>query len=1405
MFRSLALLPLLALVPASAPFPAQDAVSSAAQAAAISASPFAGSAFSLPAAAIRTASGAITADKLSDVTILYEESSYRIAASGALTYTHRTVYRVETHKGVEDWAEISLNCDPWYQSPSQLHARVLPREGAFVELDQKTITDAPVNSGEDDTYSSEHIRKAPLPGLAVGSIVEEVVSTEDKHAYFAGGGVYRYPFTNSAPTERERVTVEIPASMPFAEHTENLPQLSVTRSESNGIRRIVYEQGRQPATIDGDINLPSTSTPLPILEFSTGASWAAVAREYAALSDPHILADQVRTLLPATPAATRLGTIQQLVQRLHKEVRYTGIEFDEAQLTPQSPAEVLKRHYGDCKDKATLLVAMLRAANIPAHLALLSAGEGADVNPTLPGMNRFNHAIVYVPASGGEAAMWIDATAEFNAVGTLPYDDAERLALIIAPETTGLTATPAARPEDSILTETRTFTLADLGPSRVVESSETSGFIDASYRSLYGSATTKKMKDDLEHYVQTAYLAKTLADIDHGDGADLSQPFHLKLTADGARRGMTTLSDAGVAIFPTDTFNRLPEWISTAFAPPAEDATAEQKAERARAEAQRSPTYRIRPFIYEQRYRIIVPAGFAARGLPPDRTSPLGPGSFTEHYVQDGPGVVTATLRFTTGKSLLTKQEALDFRQAVTEAGQREMIGIAFEQSGAKLLAAGKIKEALAADQAAVAQNPKSALPHVRLARALLAVGVGDMARTEAARGVALEPASAAALTTQGWVLQHDVLGVRFGPGFDREGAIQAFRKALPLQSEDFDPRFDLGILYEFDSAGVRYSPASNLGEAIGVYEQLIETEKKKNSGSVPQYRVNLAYCLLFHHDYKKVDALLQDIPAGINRSTLAITSAIAQKDVAAGIAAADHLNVSTDDRNKGLASAGNYLAQLGLYAQASELLSSGVQGGKDAPAIARQIELYRNLRRVPLASPPMNTPEATVFAYMNAMMSGGADRAKLAPFFCPNAYVNSAAFERNVAKNLESVGFLHAAAATSQMSEIVLRDVILGSMTLKATGDDITGYRVLSQSFGQSTHFFVVKENAVFHLVASDSDSSETGRLALYALEHGQAPLAKSLLDWKRELMHKGGGDDPFSGDLLPRFWTVGSTREGADSPEAMRVAAISLLAGAIDLKPLLDSLVPLRDKATGSHQSDFNLLLARGYAGAEQPAPALTYIAELLKEEPDSTSALSLAGEVYAINGDGAAWKAMLAPRLERKPAEADLLRAQARMLMSQHDYAAARAATKLVFDSGHANSSDYNSYAWLGLFDNQLGPDITAAAQQSNVVSKNGNFGDLHTMACVYAAQGKVTEAQQVLTQAMAAGNLSHPNSAVWYALGLLYEDYGLREAALAAYKRVEAHEFDDHTFINPQSTYLLAQKRIRTMSGSAEGAL
>ena len=107
-----------------------------------------------------------------------------------------------------------------------------------------------------------------------------------------------------------------------------------------------------------------------------------------------------------------------------------------------------------------------------------------------------------------------------------------------------------------------------------------------------------------------------------------------------------------------------------------------------------------------------------------------------------------------------------------------------------------------------------------------------------------------------------------------------------------------------------------------------------------------------------------------------------------------------------------------------------------------------------------------------------------------------------------------------------------------------------------------------------------------------------------------------------------------------------------------------------------------------------------------------------------------------------------------------------------------------------------DIIKAAQEATMLTKNSSFAELHTLACVYASAGKSAEARDALLKAMALQNLSEPNSAVWYGFGSIYEQYGVNDAAIEAYKKVERPEGR----LGPTSTYALAQLRLKALDAS-----
>jgi Tfp pilus assembly protein PilF len=301
------------------------------------------------------------------------------------------------------------------------------------------------------------------------------------------------------------------------------------------------------------------------------------------------------------------------------------------------------------------------------------------------------------------------------------------------------------------------------------------------------------------------------------------------------------------------------------------------------------------------------------------------------------------------------------------------------------------------------------------------------------------------------------------------------------------------------------------------------------------------------------------------------------------------------------------------------------------------------------------------------------------------------------------------------------------------------------------------------------------------------------NLLDWKRGLVHRGGGDDPLAGVLFARFWTEGSSGDPQFTAQAIQIAAIALTIQKPTSQVSLEPAIALYQKTPASTLSDLALLLAFAWLNHNDAAAAKPYISELLGQYPDSITAITLAGRVYAQLKDFTSWSALLDARLAKRPSDRELLGQSAFEAESQADFARARKALHLVLDSGKAISTDYNNFAWLALFDNHLESESIQAGQQANLLSKNSSFADLHTLACLYAAQGKTTEARQLLLDAMSAGNQAEPNSSVWFGFGSIYEQFGENDAAIAAYRKVTPPEGP----INPIDTYNLAQTHLKNL--------
>ncbi|NTV11877.1 MAG: tetratricopeptide repeat protein, partial [Zoogloea sp.] len=151
------------------------------------------------------------------------------------------------------------------------------------------------------------------------------------------------------------------------------------------------------------------------------------------------------------------------LQWVQNEIRYFGVSLGESSHRPYPPNEVAKRRFGDCKDKAYLLVTLLRELGIEARPVLVALSSRKMPAKVLPSPNMFDHVIVEAKIDG--KSWYLDGTrlgqrGKLSQMG-LGLEDA--VGLVVAPDTRDLQVlhSPNVR-ELSTVEASDHFTLARL-------------------------------------------------------------------------------------------------------------------------------------------------------------------------------------------------------------------------------------------------------------------------------------------------------------------------------------------------------------------------------------------------------------------------------------------------------------------------------------------------------------------------------------------------------------------------------------------------------------------------------------------------------------------------------------------------------------------------------------------------------------------------------------------------------------------------------------------------------------------------------------------------------------------------------------------------------------------------------
>ena len=161
--------------------------------------------------------------------------------------------------------------------------------------------------------------------------------------------------------------------------------------------------------------------------------------------------------------------MNQITSRLQKNIRYFG---DWARrkggYVPRSLAKIVETEFGDCKDMAVTLVAMLRKAGYKADVALVKRGDVEKIDEKLYSVasgSVFNHAITR--AQVGEKVYWLDPTNAISFAQGIPIDIANRPAFVLYKGGGALERTASYNPEENFYGNEVTFHISKTGEVKV--------------------------------------------------------------------------------------------------------------------------------------------------------------------------------------------------------------------------------------------------------------------------------------------------------------------------------------------------------------------------------------------------------------------------------------------------------------------------------------------------------------------------------------------------------------------------------------------------------------------------------------------------------------------------------------------------------------------------------------------------------------------------------------------------------------------------------------------------------------------------------------------------------------------------------------------------------------------------
>lgn len=446
----------------------------------------------------------------------WDRYQLRVGEGGLLTQTFHEIQWLLDSTAAEQRGEYRIS---WFPSREQLEvhrARTHLPDGRVIDAAPEAYHRvSPSDTSTANVYSDSQVLVISLPQIQPGAAIEVQYTKRMKSTLTEREWWSSWTFNAPWPMVESRFVLQSPAEARVSIGDTSLTPNPEKRQDGDWTT-YTWIGTHLPAVREEPAS-PAKGALRGLVRVSSYASWDEIASWFHGLVKPQVELDETAKQTVARlvdGAGDDWERTRRIYDYLQSTSRYVAVALGITSFQPRRALDTFRDGYGDCKDRGTLLIAMLRAAGIRALPAFVATRDHGGIQHGAPSPGQFNHFIVYLPdlaapekegLAPGAPGTFVDATTEHNDLGILPAAVQGIEAFVIDDGRGTFIQTPVSRPRENTRGLERTVEVLPDGAALITDDASGHGHFATWFRDVLARYDEQARKELVHRSVRAEF------------------------------------------------------------------------------------------------------------------------------------------------------------------------------------------------------------------------------------------------------------------------------------------------------------------------------------------------------------------------------------------------------------------------------------------------------------------------------------------------------------------------------------------------------------------------------------------------------------------------------------------------------------------------------------------------------------------------------------------------------------------------------------------------------------------------------------------------------------------------------------------------------------------------------------